>query len=413
MKVLDQKRVLLGVTGGIAAYKSAQLVRRLRDTGAQVRVVMTEAAAGFVTPLTFQALSGHRVYTRLMEPDQEAAMDHISLARWADVVLIAPATANFLAKLTHGIADDLLSTICLSLESPLAVAPAMNQAMWSNPATQENIKQLSARGIRLFGPGIGAQACGEVGFGRMLEPDQLLEQLASVFATGALAGCRVLVTAGPTREAIDPVRFIGNRSSGKMGYSIAAAAAEAGARVLLVSGPVALLPPDGVECAKVESAAEMFDAVMSRVADFDILIATAAVADYRPRVIAEQKIKKSKRPMRLDLEPTEDILATVAKLELPPFTVGFSAETERLEENTEVKRRKKSVDLMAANQVGVPNMGFESDDNALQLFWEGGNLVLTHAPKQRLARQLIDIVAQRYRVARKRVATHARSPSDS
>ncbi|MEE8429084.1 MAG: bifunctional phosphopantothenoylcysteine decarboxylase/phosphopantothenate--cysteine ligase CoaBC [Gammaproteobacteria bacterium] len=412
MKALDQKRVLLGVTGGIAAYKSAQLVRRLRDIGAQVRVVMTEAAAGFVTPLTFQALSGHRVYTHLMAPDQEAAMDHISLARWADVVLVAPATANFLAKLTHGIADDLLSTLCLSLESPLAVAPAMNQAMWSNPATQENIKQLSARGIRLFGPGIGAQACGEVGFGRMLEPDQLLERLAGVFATGALAGCRVLVTAGPTREAIDPVRYIGNRSSGKMGYSMAAAAAEAGARVLLVSGPVALSPPDGVECVEVESAAEMFGAVMSRVADFDILIATAAVADYRPRVVAKQKIKKSERPVGLDLEPTEDILAAVAKLELSPFTVGFSAETERLEENTEAKRRKKSVDLMAANQVGVPNMGFDSDDNALQLFWEGGNLVLMHAPKQRLARQLVAIVAQRYRLTRKRVATHAGSLSD-
>lgn len=407
MKVLNQKRVLLGVTGGIAAYKSAQLVRRLRDTGAEVRVVMTEAAAGFVTPLTFQTLSGHRVHTRLMEPDQEAAMDHISLARWADVVLVAPATANFLAKLTHGMADDLLSTICLSLESPLAVAPAMNQAMWSNPATQENIRQLSARGIRLFGPSFGAQACGEVGFGRMLEPDQLLERLAGVFTTGALAGCRVLITAGPTREAIDPVRFIGNRSSGKMGYSMAAAAAEAGARVLLVSGPVALSPPDSVECVNVENAAEMFDAVMSRVADIEIFIATAAVADYRPRAVAGQKIKKRQCLMELDLEPTEDILAAVANLELPPFTVGFSAETEQLEENTEVKRREKSVDLMAANQVGVPNMGFDSDDNALQLFWEGGNLVLMHAPKQRLARQLIDIVAQRYRAARKYVTAHA------
>jgi len=407
MNTLDQKRVLLGITGGIAAYKSAELVRRLRDAGAEVRVVMTEGATEFVTPLTFQALSGHRVHTGLQDPDQEGAMDHIRLARWADVALVAPATANFLAKLAHGIADDLLSTLCLSLEAPIVVAPAMNQAMWSNPATQDNIRQLSNRGVQMFGPAIGVQACGEVGLGRMFEPDQLLQRLAGLFSSGSLAGVRVLVTAGPTREAIDPVRYISNRSSGKMGYSVAAAAAEAGARVTLVSGPVALSPPDGVDYLEAESAADMYETVMSKVADCDIVIATAAVADYRPRAVALQKLKKSDQPPGLDLEATQDILAAITALDSPPFTVGFAAETECLEEHAQAKRLRKSVDLIAANQVGIPGTGFESDENALQLFWEGGNKILPRATKQRIARQLVKIVAQRYLLAQEDATTYA------
>ncbi len=399
---LTSKRILLGVTGGVAAYKAADLVRRLREAGAEVRVVMTRAATQFVTPLTFQALSGNPVHLDLLDPEAEAGMGHIQLARWADAVLVAPATADFMARLAHGLADDLLSTLCLATDAPLALAPAMNRLMWANPATQDNRRVLESRGVHLFGPAEGGQACGETGPGRMLEPAELVERVAGLFAPGRLSGLTVLITAGPTREAIDPVRFIGNRSSGKMGYAVAEAAAEAGAQVVLVSGPVALPAPPRVECVRVESAEEMHRAVMARAGACDIFIAAAAVADYRPRVQAGQKIKKDRQELELVLERTPDILAAVAALPQRPFVVGFAAETERLEEHAHAKRIRKNLDLIAANQVGRPGSGFESDDNALQVYWEGGSEALPLMPKSRLARQLISIIAERY---------HAKNPT--
>lgn len=401
-KPLTNKRILLGVTGGIAAYKSADLVRRLRDAGAEVRVAMTPAATRFVTQLTFQALSGNPVHLELLDPEAEAGMGHIELARWADAVLVAPATADFMARLAHGLAGDLLSTLCLATDAPLALAPAMNRLMWANAATQDNRAILERRGVRLFGPAEGGQACGETGPGRMLEPLELVGHIAGLFAPGSLSGLRVLITAGPTREAIDPVRFVSNRSSGKMGYAVAEAAAEAGAHVVLVSGPVALPAPPWVECVRVESAEQMHQAVMARAGGCDIFIGAAAVADYRPRVCADQKIKKHDPVLGLELERTPDILAAVAALPGRPFTVGFAAETEKLEEHAQAKRVRKSLDLIAANRVGLLGSGFESDDNALRLFWEGGGQDLPLAPKARLARQLISIIAERY---------HAKNPA--
>ena len=400
MNCLSQKRVLLGVTGGIAAYKSAELVRRLRDQGATVRVVMTHGAQAFITPLTLQALSGHPVRSELLDPQAEAAMGHIELARWADQILVAPASADFLARLAQGRADDLLGALCLAAQVPIAVAPAMNQAMWANAATQANVGLLASRGIDLWGPAVGSQACGEQGPGRMLEPDTLVAHLQARFQTGVLAGLRVLVTAGPTREAIDPVRFLSNRSSGKMGYAVAAAAAEAGASVTLVSGPVALDCPAGVERIWTEDAAAMADAVLARVADTDLFIASAAVADYRPCQIAPHKIKKHAQTLALELERNPDILAAVAAHAAgsgAPFTVGFAAETEDLAIHAQKKRLAKGLDLVAANWVGAPGQAFDADDNALELFWEGGHEALVTAPKTRLARQLIARVAQRYR----------------
>ena len=396
MLELAHKRVVLGVSGGIAAYKSAELVRRLRDAGAEVRVVMTAGATRFITPLTLQALSGQPVRSELFDAQAEAAMGHIELARWADAVLIAPASANTLARLAQGLADDLLSTLCLATRAPLLVAPAMNQAMWENAATQANVAVLQQRGVRVCGPAVGGQACGETGPGRMLEPLDLIGQLAALFATGALAGLRVLVTAGPTREPIDPVRFISNRSSGKMGYAVAAAAAEAGARVVLVSGPVALAGPDRVERVPVETAAEMHAAVLARAADCDIFIAAAAVADYRPPAAAAHKLKKQSAALRLELQRTEDILAAVAARRPAPFTVGFAAETERLAEHARSKRMAKSLDMIAANWVNIPGQGFEADDNALHLFWEGGDCELPRASKEQLARALVAHIALRY-----------------
>ena len=319
MGYLSHKHVLLGVTGGIAAYKSAGLVRRLREQGADVRVVMTRGAQAFITPLTLQALSGRPVHTELLDSDAEAAMGHIELARWADVVLVAPATADFIARLVHGRADDLLAAICLATDAPLAVAPAMNRLMWENPATQDNMAVLARRGVHSFGPAEGEQACGETGPGRMLEPDALVTEVSGLFRTGALAGCHVLVTAGPTREPVDPVRYLTNRSSGRMGFAVAAAAAEAGARVTLVCGPVNLPTPAGVRRIDVETAAQMHDAVMQHAAGVDICIAAAAVADYRPAQVPEQKIKKSAASMSLELERNPDIIATVAALEDGPF----------------------------------------------------------------------------------------------
>jgi len=396
MQALTNKRVLMGVSGGIAAYKSADLVRRLREAGAEVRVVMTESATQFITPLTLQALSGHRVHRHLLDPDSEAAMGHIDLARWADVVLVAPATANFMARLAHGMADDLLTTLCLASAAPVALAPAMNQQMWTNPATRANAALLAQRGVHLFGPGDGSQACGEVGPGRMLEPVQLIALTAGLFATGRLAGLNVLVTAGPTREEIDPVRCLTNYSSGKMGYAVAAAAAEAGAVVTLISGPVALAAPETVRRIDVRTAREMHDAVTGLASDQDIVIAAAAVADYRPRARAAHKVKKGGQVVTLELEPTDDILASVTALKQRPFTVGFAAETEDLERNARHKRMAKSLDMIAANWVGREGGGFDSDENELTVFWEGGRKLLPHDTKDRLARELIDLIAERY-----------------
>jgi phosphopantothenoylcysteine decarboxylase / phosphopantothenate---cysteine ligase len=408
MLELSNKRVLLGVSGGIAAYKSAELVRRMREAGAEVRVVMTAGATRFITPLTLQALSGQPVRTELFDAAAEAAMGHIELARWADVILIAPASANTLARLAQGLADDLLSTLCLATRAPLLVAPAMNRGMWEHPATQANLALLLARGVRVCGPAVGSQACGEIGPGRMLEPPELVAAIVEQFQTGALAGLRVLVTAGPTREAIDPVRFIGNRSSGKMGYAVAQAAVEAGARVVLVSGPTALALPARVEGVRVETAAEMHAAVMARVAECDIFIAAAAVADYRPRASAAHKLKKAAAVLPLALERTADILADVAASRPAPFTVGFAAETERLAEHARGKRMAKSLDMIAANLVNVPGQGFEADANALTLYWEGGECELPLRDKHSLARELVTHIAARFASKRQTQCSGAR-----
>jgi phosphopantothenoylcysteine decarboxylase/phosphopantothenate--cysteine ligase len=395
MNYLSGKRILLGVTGGIAAYKSAELVRQLRTGGAEVHVVMTAAATEFITPLTLQALSGNPVHTELLDAGAEAAMGHIQLARLADAILVAPATADFIARLVQGRADDLLAAVCLAAEVPLAVAPAMNRAMWEQPATVDNITTLLQRGIRVFGPAEGEQACGDIGPGRLLEPGELVAGVSGLFQSGLLAGCRVLVTAGPTREAIDPVRYLSNRSSGRMGFEVARAAAEAGADVLLVSGPVSLETPPKVRRVDVESAGEMHAAVQEHVSGCDIFVAVAAVADYRPATVAGQKIKKSAPGMMLELLRNPDILASVAALPDAPFTVGFAAETEALAANASHKRQAKSVDMIAANSV-VDGQGFDRRENALQVFWEGGEQSLPCTGKARLARQLIEIIAEQF-----------------
>ncbi|HET7307092.1 MAG TPA: bifunctional phosphopantothenoylcysteine decarboxylase/phosphopantothenate--cysteine ligase CoaBC [Gammaproteobacteria bacterium] len=390
---LDGKHILLGVAGGIAAYKSPDLVRRLRDAGADVRVVLTASAERFVTALTFQTVSAHPVPTGLWDPAAETGMAHIELARWADLILIAPATAEAMAKLAHGHADDLLSTLCLASEAPLALAPAMNRIMWVHPATQANRTTLESRGVRFVGPGVGALAEAESGPGRMLEP---LEIVAALAEPAPLAGVRMLVTAGPTREPVDAVRYVSNRSSGRMGYAVAAAAARAGAVVTLISGPVALAAPAGVERIDVETAAEMHAATMAKAADADIFIATAAVADYAPADPAASKIKKSDAVLDIKLEPTVDILAAVAALADGPFTVGFAAETDDVEANARTKLEKKGLDMIAANRVGA-GQGFETDANALTVLWSGGREELAQAPKPALAARLVGLVAQRYR----------------
>jgi len=395
MSSLANKRVLVGVTGGIAAYKTADLVRRLRDAGAEVRVVMTRAAAEFITPLTLQAVSGHPVYQHLLDTDAEAGMGHIELARWADVILVAPASANFIARLVQGRADDLLSAICLAASVPVAVAPAMNQQMWANAATQDNIQTLHARQIHIFGPGEGDQACGEVGPGRMLEPLDLVARVAALFETGELRGVRIVITAGPTWEAIDPVRGITNRSSGKMGYAVAAAAIEAGAQVVLISGPTHLATPDRAQVVRVTSAQQMHDAVQAEIDGAQIFIGVAAVADYRPAQSAERKIKKSTEQLTLELVRNPDILSAVAKREPRVFTVGFAAETDDVEAQARAKLEKKGVDLVAANRVGE-GVAFETDDNELILVDRAGSTVLPRASKSRLARTLIHEIAIRY-----------------
>ncbi len=397
MQPLANFRILLGVTGGIAAYKSAELARRLVEVGAEVQVVMTSAATAFVAPLTFQAVSGRPVRLELLDSNAEAGMGHIELARWADLILIAPASADFMARLAHGLANDLLSTLCLASDKPIAVAPAMNRLMWQNPATQDNCKIIERRGIKRWGPGSGEQACGEVGEGRMLEPLQLRDEVLACFAgTGLLQGINVLITAGPTREDIDPVRFISNRSTGKMGFAVAAAAARAGAQVTLISGPVVLETPAKVARIDVESALQMYDAVMARVADAHIFIATAAVADYRVAFRAPQKIKKIKENLTIALERNPDILATVAALHSGPFTVGFAAETQQVLEYAEEKRRRKGLAMIAANQVGIPGSGFESAQNALHVLWDGGEKALPLTDKAQLGRDLVALIAERY-----------------
>ncbi len=397
MGTLAHRQIVVVVSGGIAAYKAPDLVRRLREAGAAVRVAMTRAATAFVGPLTFQAVSGAPVHVDLLDPSAEAAMGHIELARWAELVIVAPATADFLARLAHGLADDLPSTLCLATASPLLVAPAMNRLMWANAATQANVEMLRSRGVHVVGPDEGGQACGEVGAGRMAEPLAILEAAARLRAHDALAGLRVLLTAGPTQESIDPVRFITNRSSGKMGYALAAAAREAGARVTLVSGPTKLAPPAGCELVAVMSAKDMLDAVLARVADCDIFIGTAAVADYTVAAPATQKMKKEGAALTLTLAPTTDILRTVAARPGAPFTVGFAAETERLAEYARGKLSSKSLNMIAANLVGRAGTGFESDDNELSVFWKGGEKQLGKASKQALARDLVVVIAERYR----------------
>ncbi|MCP5417343.1 MAG: bifunctional phosphopantothenoylcysteine decarboxylase/phosphopantothenate--cysteine ligase CoaBC [Chromatiaceae bacterium] len=396
MSVLIGRKIVVGVSGGIAAYKTAQLIRLLRLAGAQVRVVMTPAAEQFITPLTLQALSGEPVRQSLFDAAHEAAMGHIELARWADLILIAPASADCMARMSAGMADDLLTTICLASEVPIALAPAMNQGMWRNSATAYNVHTLAQRGIAIWGPAEGDQACGETGPGRMLEPEQLLQSVQQFFQGGRANGIRVLLTAGPTREPIDPVRFLSNRSSGKMGFALARAFSSEGAGVTLVSGPVALSTPAGVTRIDVETALEMEAAVMTRVTECDIFVGCAAVADYRPAVVAEQKIKKLAQKRAIELVRNPDILAAVAALPRPPFTVGFAAETERPEEYAQEKRKAKGVDMIAANLVAAAQGGFERDENALIVLWEGGRKALPMTDKQQLAQLLVTQVLIHY-----------------
>jgi phosphopantothenoylcysteine decarboxylase/phosphopantothenate--cysteine ligase len=393
--ILINKHILLAVSGGIAAYKSAELVRLLRKQGAIVRVVMTRSAMQFVSPLTFQALSGNPVHSELLDADEENAMGHISLARWADALIIAPATANTLAKCSHGLADDLVSTLYLAATCPVYVAPAMNQAMWHKPVTQENIQKLKSHGVIVIGPEQGDQACGETGFGRMSEPLEICRRLMAEPTTQCLNGLKVLISAGPTREPLDPVRYITNRSSGKMGYALANAALKAGAKVTLVSGPVSLTAPVTVDLVDVETAAQMHAAVMSKAAEHDIYIGAAAVADYSPALMENEKIKKQAEQTTLTLQKNRDILADVAQLANRPFTVGFAAETHDLEQYALDKLARKNLDMIAANWVGRDQGGFDSDQNALQVFWKNGQKTLAMTDKNRLAEQLISLIAER------------------
>ncbi len=396
MQATLKKKILLGVTGGIAAYKSAELLRLLVKAGAEVRVAMTAAACEFIQPLTFQALSGHRVYTDIFDANAESAMDHIELARWADFMVIAPASADFIAKLNQGYGENILLTLCLASKQPVAIAPAMNQQMYANVATQDNLKNLAGRGILIWGPDVGEQACGDVGPGRMLEAGEIMQALSTHFQPGKLASKRLLITAGPTREAIDPVRYISNHSSGKMGYALAQAAQLAGADVTLVSGPVNLSPPAQVKCIPVNSALEMHDVVMESVTETDIFIACAAVADYRVEQQAVQKIKKLDDHMQLSLVKNPDIVSAVTSSSNPPFCVGFAAETENLEENAKGKLKRKNLDMIAANLVGNANTGFGHDSNELHLFWADGQLRLALASKAVIAQQLIEQMANLY-----------------
>jgi phosphopantothenoylcysteine decarboxylase/phosphopantothenate--cysteine ligase len=408
---LDNQRVLLGVTGGIAAYKSPDLVRRLKDAGAEVRVVMTPSATRLVSPTVFQAVSGHPVRAELWDEAAEAAMGHIELARWATLVLIAPATAHLMSQLATGSAGNLLTTLCLATSAPVVLAPAMNQAMWRHAATQANRATLQSRGVRCIGPASGSQACGDVGPGRMVEPTDIVAALGEASGGdigGLLRGIRVLITAGPTREPIDPVRFISNRSSGKMGFAVASAAVAAGADVTLIAGPVQLPTPAGVRRIDVETAAEMFAATLGQIADVDIYIGAAAISDYRPEP-ASQKIKKRTDRLTLEMVKSPDLLATVAARSPGPFTVGFAAETERLEEYARQKLAAKRLDMIVANQVGA-KLGFDEDENSALVLWSGGQEALGRMAKYDLARRIVAVVASRFTAARDSRVTPIRRP---
>jgi phosphopantothenoylcysteine decarboxylase/phosphopantothenate--cysteine ligase len=392
-KRLTNRRILLGVTGGIAAYKSADLIRRLQDRGAIVRVVMTPAAQAFITPLTLQALSGHPVHTDLLDHQAEAAMGHIELARWADCILIAPATADFMARLVAGKGDDLLTTLCLASPAPLVLAPAMNQGMWKDLATQRNLQQLQADGVSFIGPEAGSQACGDIGMGRMTEPEAIADALAQRFESRLLDGVKIVITAGPTREAIDPVRYISNHSSGKMGFALAEAAANAGAQVTLISGPVHLLTPARVTRIDVISAEAMHTAVMAQLPNCDIFVGAAAVADYRPVTIAAQKIKKTADTVQIELVRNPDIISAVAAVADKPYTVGFAAETEQVAVHAREKLTRKNLNMIIANDVSSAEIGFNSDDNAVTVYWSAGQQVFAQANKYVLAEQLWQLIA--------------------
>ena len=401
MQQLCNKRILLGITGGIAAYKAAELVRQLRQAKAEVRVVMTAAAQEFITPLTLQALSGNPVHYSMLDPEAEAGMGHIELARWADLILVAPASTDFIARLTQGMGNDLLTTLCLASVAPIALAPAMNQAMWHDEITQDNIirlKNMKGDKLHIFGPGQGEQACGDIGFGRMIEPLEITTQTAQLFETKALSGLDVVITAGPTREAIDPVRFISNHSSGKMGYALASAARDAGARVTIISGPVCIAAPEGVEVIRVESANEMLAAAQAPPSGCDIFIAAAAVADYRPTNIAQQKIKKSGDEMIISLVKNPDIVATIAAQKDKPFVVGFAAETQNLAHYAQGKLKNKKLDMIVANDVSNTDIGFNSNENSVSVFWQNQQQDFPQISKQALAIELIGLISAQYRI---------------
>ena len=405
--ILAGKKILLGISGGIAAYKSADLVRRLKERGAEVRVILTPAAAEFITPLTLQALSGNPVGQSLLDPAAEAAMGHIELAKWADFILVAPASADVIARITHGMANDLLTTCILASSAPLAIAPAMNQQMYKNIATQANLATLISRNIHIFGPNAGEQACGDVGPGRMLEPLQLVDAVIGVLATPAqqpLQGVKVTITAGPTREAIDPVRYISNHSSGKMGYALAAAAAALGADVTLISGPVQLAAPTGVTRIDVTTAEQMYVSSMQQAPNSDIFIGCAAVADFRVAALASQKIKKTadNDGLTLQLVKNPDIIASVAALTAQrPFTVGFAAETEKVAEYARQKLQKKNLNLICANDVSDPALGFNSEQNAITVYSTTAEFALGQRSKTDLAQALISLIYEQYQHEKK------------
>lgn len=392
---LKNKKIVLGITGGIAAYKCAELVRRLTERGCDVRVVMTSGAQQFITPLTMQAVSGNPISDSLLDPAAEAAMGHIELAKWADLVLIAPATANIIASVNAGLAGDLLTTLCLATAAPIAIAPAMNQQMYRAAATQKNLASLAQRGLKIWGPGAGEQACGDIGMGRMLEPMELVERIEQHFEP-SVAKFKLLITAGPTREAIDPVRYISNHSSGKMGYALAQAAAKLGAEVTLISGPVSLRTPNNVERIDVVSATQMHQQALQKAPDVDIFIACAAVADYRPSDVASQKIKKNDDDMTIAMVKNPDILHDVSASAKRPFCVGFAAETQDVETYARGKLKRKKLDLIAANNVAIAGQGFNSDQNALTLYWDNGQLELPLADKEQLATTLMLEILNHY-----------------
>ena len=400
MSDLNGQHVLLGVTGSIAAYKSPDIVRRLREQGAEVRVVLTASAEKLVSPTVFQAVSGEPVRGDIWDKKAEAGMSHIELAKWADLVVIAPATANIIAQLAAGSAENLLTTICLATEAPITIAPSMNQIMWNDVATQANCDLLRRRNIRFMGPDEGSQACGDTGPGRMSEPADIVSRLSRDGGTGPLEGLHVMVTAGPTREAIDPVRFVSNRSSGKMGFALARAAADAGAKVTLIAGPVHLPTPPRVIRVDVESTQQMFDEAMQRIAGMDIYVGAAAISDYRPKVAVVQKIKKSADTFLLEMVKSPDLLANVAALDSGPFTVGFAAETEKLEYYAIEKLNRKKLDMIIANLVGE-NLCFDADENEVVVLWGDDRKPLPKLSKPELARQLIDVIASRYRQVRR------------